>query len=89
MGLLEFDRLDHEGFAELLKSEDMANLVEQLATAVAANIPGDLPVEVDTYVTDRWAASVTITHPTAMLYQTRDGVLTGAAAAAGLEVKSR
>lgn len=90
---LEFDRLDHAGIAEILKSGDMASAVrdiaEGIAARVAASVEADEGVVVDEYVTDRAAASVTIRDAQAMLWQVRDGVLTQAAAAAGVEVKAK
>lgn len=89
---LQFDRLDHDGIAAMLKSAEWAAAVNEAATAVAGNVTainGDLDVAVDEYTTDRAAASVTIRDPEALALQSRDGILTRAAAAAGLEVKSR
>lgn len=85
--------LDRSGIRELLKSPEIRGAVEDMADRIADQVSGsidpDAEVVVDTYTTDRAAASVTIKHPAAQLWQARDGVLTRAAAAVGLEVKSR
>ena len=80
---------DRGGVAELLKS--FGPLVNGLATQVAGNVLAQRPdsdVVTDSYTTDRAAASVTIREPEAMILQVRDGILTKAAAAAGLEVRA-
>lgn len=61
---------------------------QTIATHVRAQQP-EADVVVDVYQTDRAAASVTIREPEARLWQARDGILTRAAGAAGLEVRSR
>lgn len=91
-------KVDHGGFAELLKSSEMQQVVQETADAVASNVTsqgltvasgGNLSVEVDTYITDRAAAAVTITHAAGLGMQAKYGVLTKAAAAAGLEVTEK
>jgi hypothetical protein len=86
-------QLDRAGIAEILKSQEMAAAVDDLAEKIAADVRStvddDVPVDVDSYTTDRAAAAVTIVHPTGMGLQARNGVLTRAAAAAGLDVRSR
>ena len=74
-------RLDRAGVAEVLKSAEATALMNETARAVAANIGED--AEVSEYTTDRRAASVSV--PAEM--QARDGALTRAAAAVGLEVR--
>ena len=85
-------KLDHAGIAELLNSDEVARLVKGVADQVATQVRGAVDardgVVVDTYTTDRAAASVTIRDPRARLWQARDGVLTSAVASAGLEVRS-
>lgn len=71
-------KLDRKGGAEVLK-ELAAAEIRALANRVAAQSGG----EVRTYTTDRAAAAVTV--PAAR--QAKDGALTRAASAAGLEVK--
>lgn len=84
---------DHTAWAEVLKGQDVADMVAEFASTVADNVRASLPagtdVVVDRYVTDRAAASVTIRDAMGKLWQVRDGVLTRAAAAAGVEVKAR
>lgn len=79
---------DAAGWKTLLKTPAVKALVHRAAQDVASNItkPGD--VVVDDYVTDRAASSVTIRDVRARIWQARDGVLTRAAAAEGLEVRS-
>lgn len=82
---------DHRGRAELLKSQFQAEthqLAEQIASHVRATHP-DADVVVDDYTTDRAASSVTIRDVRGRIWQVRDGVLTRAAAAVGLEVTER
>jgi hypothetical protein len=67
----------------------MRALAEQVAAQVRAQLPSDVDVVVDSYRTDRTAASVTIRDPRGRLWQVRDGVLTRAAAGVGLEVTAR
>jgi hypothetical protein len=67
--------------------------VREVATRIAENVrsqiePG-VEVVVDEYTTDRAAASVTIRDVRGRLWEVRDGVLTRAAAAQGLEVRRR
>lgn len=86
-------RLDHAGIAGLLTSGQFQPLVtgaaDEIAGEVAAQVGPDVEVVVDEYVTDRTAASVTIRDPRGAIYQARDGVLTRAAAAVGLEVTEK
>lgn len=89
-------KLDHGGIAELLVSAEIAALVAAKAEEVAGNVRAAdtiqrhaAPVEVEHYVTDRAAAAVVIKHAGARAMQAKYGVLTQAAAAAGLEVHGR
>lgn len=85
--------LDHSGVAEVLNSSEAAALVGGMAAKIAASVRAAVPVgtdvKVDSYKTDRAAASVTIRDAMGKTYQARDGVLTRAAAANGAEVKAR
>lgn len=85
--------LDHDGWAEVLNSPEVAKVVHGLAATIASTVRGSLPVGtdvvVDDYRTDRAASSVTIRDARGRLWQVRDGVLTKAAAANGLEVKAK
>ena len=86
---------DRAGLKALLKSGEMAALVDPKARQIAANVDNQLsrgeevPVVVDEYTTDRRAASVTLAHAAGLAMQAKYGTLTRAASAAGLEVKSR
>lgn len=80
---------DSKGLDQILNSTQVAQAVHGLAASVAGNIDPALDVVVDDYTTDRAASSVTVREPTAKLMQIRDGLLTRAAAAAGLEVRER
>lgn len=74
--------LDRAGGAEVLKqiaAKQIAALAQQIGEAA-----GDEAV-VHTYTTDRAAASVSVP----ATQQAKDGVLTRAASAAGLEVKAK
>jgi hypothetical protein len=73
---------DHAGIGEILKSAEAAAIVNAAARKIADTVGPD--AQVDEYTTDRRAASVSV--PAEM--QTRDGALTRAAAAVGLEVRS-
>lgn len=75
-------RLNRKGGAEVLK-DLAAPHINALARQVASAAGGDAEVEV--YTTDRAAASVSVPAE----QQAKDGVLTRAASAAGLEVRSK
>lgn len=88
-------RLDRQGIAEILNSPEIADLMEDKAYDVAAGVEasgtwvrhgdrGDVIVE--RYTTDRAAAAVVVAHPGGIAMQAKHGVLTRAAAAAGLDV---
>ena len=80
--------LDYDGIGEVLRSADMQGVMAEFANALAAELGGRgvERVWVDTYTTDRGAASVTIPD-----YSGDDelkwGLLADAATAIGLEVK--
>jgi hypothetical protein len=73
-------KLDRKGGAEVLR-EMVADQINELAKHIAAQAGPD--AEVETYATDRAAASVRVPAD----QQAKDGVLTRAAAAAGLDVR--
>lgn len=85
--------LDSAGIAQVLKSSVVAAAVHELAEQVAGGVRTQVEAEdgvvVDSYTTDRAAASVTIRDARGRLWAVRDGVLFRAAAAVGLEVKER
>lgn len=74
-------RLNRGGVREILRSQEMAAVMNDAARQVAEKI-GD-EAEVSEYTTDRQAASVSV--PAHL--QAADGALTRAAASVGLEVK--
>lgn len=75
-------RLNYKGGGEVLK-QLAAPHINALAWQVAARAGED--AEVSEYTTDRAAASVTVPAD----QQAKDGVLTRAASAAGLEVRAK
>lgn len=95
--------LNSAGFAEVLKSAGMESAVRAATEAVASNVAGQglvaqsagaesgIPIvgEVEMQTTDRARGKVTIKHPAALAMQAKHGVLTKAAAAAGLEVRAK
>lgn len=91
---------DHAGIEDLAQSAGVAALVDAAAQAVAAAVRPQVsgaPVVVDAYEYRprrfprgrRAARSVTIARADGLGRQLRDGVLTRAAAAQGLEVRER
>lgn len=75
-------RLDRKGAREILQAE-FTDEINRLAHSIGDQCGDD--VEVRSYTTDRGAASVTVP----ALLQARDGVLTRAASAVGLEVRTK
>lgn len=94
-------RLNRAGIGRVLKSRNMSDLVQGVAEKVADNVDGQeltaqspgqdtgtaITADVETYTTDRAAAAVVIRHPAAAAMQAKHGVLTRAAAEAGLEIR--
>lgn len=76
-------RLNRTAVGNLLKSEGFSQFVNAVAARVAAEAGDDAIVE--GYTTDRGAAAVLVPAED----QARDGALTRAAAAVGLEVKQK
>lgn len=92
MSLASTFRRDSPGIAAILKSGGFAGMVGSVASQIAGNVRASRPdadVVVDSYTTDRAAASVTIRDVRARTWQARDGILTRAAAGVGAEVTSR
>lgn len=79
-------QLDREGGAEVLK-ELVADHIKEIALQVGSAADEGAKVaeysQVDDYITDRFVASVTVPAER----QAKNGALTRAAAAAGLEVR--
>lgn len=91
-------RLDRKGMAEILRSTGVRREIDATAEMIAENVRKqnrkvesgeDLPVDVVSYTTDRAAAAVRINHPSGIGMQAKYGVLTKAAAEAGLEVTEK
>lgn len=82
---------DSAGVERFLKSPAVAARIGALAEQVAGNVRAQRNTDVVTrsYTTDRAAAVVVITDKRGRLWQVRDGILTRAAAASGLEVRQR
>ena len=83
--------LDRNGIGAILKSQEVADLVNPVAHRVAAHAAAasGMDVVVDSYVTDRAAAAVVVLDSRATSAQAKHGILTRAAAAEGLEVRAR
>lgn len=90
--MLEKFELDTAGVREVLRGQGVRDLIDGYAQQVADNlkalVPSGVPVEVRKYTTDRGAATVVVADVRGMAWQARDGIVTRAAAAAGLEVKA-
>jgi hypothetical protein len=89
-------KLDHPGVAAVLTSGEVASAIADLTETVASNAEGwetnsgePIPVVTSTYTTDRAAGAVTLAHAAGGPLQAKYGVLTEAAARAGLEVRTR
>jgi hypothetical protein len=93
--------LSKKGLHDALQQRGIVEAVNDMADRVADQVRvqgigvGDrdggsheieLPVKVDVYTSDRPRASVVINHPAGLSVQAKDGALTRAAAALGLEV---
>lgn len=85
-------RLDRAGVRQALQQEGIRNEVDRVAARIAASVrarvPAGVRVEVTSYTTDRAAAAVTVLDVRGAGWQARDGLLTRAAGAAGLEVRA-
>lgn len=85
-------RLDTAGVRELLRGQEVRDLIDGKAQEVADNVkalvPSGTQIEVRKYTTDRGAATVVVADVQAMAWQARDGILTRAASFAGLEVRA-
>jgi hypothetical protein len=81
--------LNPAGIAELAKSAGTAAAASGAAHDVASRLPASMNAYVDTYVTDRAAASVTVSGPNAAGREARAGAIAAAATAAGLEYRGR
>lgn len=86
-------KMDKKGIGEILKSDDMRQMVDDAASKMQQQVKQDLPegteVTVQDYTTDRAAASVGIEDVLGMVYQAQHGTLTKAAKSIGAEVKEK
>jgi phenylpyruvate tautomerase PptA (4-oxalocrotonate tautomerase family) len=85
-------RPNRAGFLTVLNSPEATQACRSEAQAIARNVEAiqpDADVVVDTYRTDRSAASVTIRDVRARTWAVRDGIWTRAAGAAGHEVTTK
>ena len=83
-------RLHRKGVREILRTyfaPIMDETAERVADQVRSIVGDDVDVEVNSYTTDRNAASVVIADVRGVELQARKGALTRAAAQVGLEVK--
>lgn len=89
-------RLDRKGVSEILKGQ-CAPVINEIAGQIADGVRSDLAdkldpdelVEVESYTTDRGAASVTIASVRGMEFQATHGVFSRAAGRLGLDFKSK
>jgi hypothetical protein len=83
-------KLDRSGMADIAKSDLVRGMVRDAAAEVARNARAatDLPVTTTDGTTDRAVVTVTIAHPGGAASQAKNGTLTRAAMAAGLDVRS-
>lgn len=84
--------LDRAAVGRILTTGALPNAVTALANTIASNVrlpAGDGEVVVEPYTTDRGAAAVVVKHKNAVGLQAKHGILTTAAAAAGVQVKAR
>jgi hypothetical protein len=85
-------QLDRAGVRQVLTEGPMRLLVDAVAEEIAAHlrdqVPAGVVVDVSRYTTDRAAAAVTVLDARAAGWQARDGLLTRAAAASGVEVRA-
>lgn len=79
---------DRAGIGRILKSAEMARAVKSATDATAANAEAltKFPIETHAHITDRAVGTVLIAHPAGASEQAKNGVLTKAASAAGLDV---
>lgn len=89
-------RLDRMGMGVMLKSQPVQLAISSKASQVEASVQQSEPITrhqaevvAENYITDRAAAAVIIKHPAGLGFQAKYGSLTQAAAAAGLQVRSK
>lgn len=82
-------KLAPAGIAEIATSSDMAATVHGAAEAVSAAISNEFDVYLEDYVSDRAGTTVTISADNATGVESKYGVLSSAASAAGLQYVGR
>ncbi|MCY4726700.1 hypothetical protein NYO98_10460 [Nocardioides sp. STR2] len=89
-------KLNRAGVGNILKTGAVPEMVNRTASTIAAGARSRLPddgmggeVVVERYTTDRGAAAVIVKHPRAVGLQAKYGILTSAAASAGVTVRGR
>lgn len=88
MAGVEF-HMDHAAVGAIARSAEVGSLVTAAAHRVAAGVSGARGVYVESYVTDRAGASVTVVDRGAEALERVTGRLANAARGAGLEVVIR
>lgn len=78
--------LDYGAIGSIARSAEVRSLVTAAAHSVAAGVVGAARVYVDSYTTDRAAASVTVVDRNAEALERVTGRLANAARGSGLEV---
>lgn len=75
-------RLDHSGIGSMLRSGPVRSAVKSAAHNIAGEVQGEasvqrhsMPVEVESYTTDRAAAAVVVAHPGALGADAKHGIL--------------
>lgn len=83
-------QMDHAGIGEILNGPEVRAMVDEAANAIAnaarGQLDSDMEVGVESYTTDRPAASVAIMHVSGISRQLKYGTLTRAAGIVGLTV---
>lgn len=86
-------RLNHAGIAKVLRSAPVHAMVDDLAAELASTVRANpnivrhsAEVIAESYETDRAAAAVLIKHPAGLGIEGKHGVLTSAAAEAGITI---
>nr|WP_304503763.1 hypothetical protein [Corynebacterium lemuris] len=70
-------------------ADDIERAGEEVAANLRAKLPDDVPVKVTSFINEsgRPVTMVTITHPSGLARQAKDGVVTRAASEAGLDIR--
>lgn len=86
-------RLDFAGISAVLRSQPVQEAVTRTAEAIAEHVRAASKIQqhgatvvVESYETDRAAASVLVKHPAALRIEGKHGTITAAVAASGLQL---